>query len=590
MKLKQLGPYKLAKKIGRGGMGTVYAAVDVATGNRVAVKVLAPVLATEEGFRERFEGEIESLQQLSHPNIVQLFGFGEQASYLYYAMELVEGSSLEEELVKGRRFQWRDVCHITLDLCRALKLAHDHGIIHRDIKPANLLWTPEGQVKLTDFGIARLFGNTGLTSDGGVLGTAEYMAPEQADGRPVTHHCDLYSLGGVMYALLAGRPPFRSKSMLEMLQMQRYSQPKGVCHYAPDTPVEMEEIISQLLEKDPQKRFPNALMVARQLEAMERGLSLQTERELKMATSDTDGFEIKPHSVGGSAASMGDTLDITEVVPPPDQTQDTLDQNANTKSPHTDSPHQETRSDQFTTASEAKEKIELLQRDKHPLIALPTWILAIALACTALAVWYFLQPPPADQLHKTIAGASRGDEQQLLEIENELTAFLKHYPDDPRAQSVREIRQQLEIFKLERRAKSQARFLNKRYPESPIGPEYQAAIELADSAPEKAAERLQSLIALYQYPGQPPSISVFLDAANKQLPQIERRVEELEQSNLPLLEQRLQEALDAFPQNPETTRDICRAIVVLYREKPWAEGVVSRAEEMLRRLNRPSAP
>lgn len=596
MKLEQLGPYKLEKKLGRGGMGTVYAAVDVTTGNRVAVKVLAPVLATEEGFRERFEGEIESLQQLNHPNIVQLFGFGEQASYLYYAMELVEGSSLEEELIKGRRFQWRDVCHIALDLCRALKIAHDHGIIHRDIKPANLLWTSEGQVKLTDFGIARLFGNTGLTTDGGVLGTAEYMAPEQAGGRPVTHRCDLYSLGGVMYALLAGRPPFRSKSMLEMLQMQRYSEPKGVCHYAPDTPVEMEEIISQLLEKDPQKRFPNALMVARRLEAMERGLSLRTERELQMATSDTDGFEIKPYGVESSAAGMGDTLDITEVVPPSDQTQDgvTVDQSGGTKSPHIASlesaTDQETGSDQFMTASEAKQQIESLHRRKNPLIALPTWILAISLACTVAVVWYFLQPPTADRLYEQIARASHGDERQLLEIENGLTAFLKHYPDDPRSQSVRDIQQQLQILHLERRAKSQARLLNKRYPASPIGPEYLAAIELADSAPEKAAARLHSLIALYHQPGQPPSISVFLDAAKKQLPQIERQVKERAKATLPLLEQRVQKALDAFPQNPETTREICRAIVVLYRDKPWAEDVVFRAQEMLRRLNQSAAP
>ncbi|NIP87375.1 MAG: protein kinase, partial [Planctomycetales bacterium] len=117
--------------------------------------------------------------------------------------------------------------------------------IHRDIKPGNLLWGSDSVIKLTDFGIARLFGNTGLTSEGGVLGTAEYMAPEQADGRRVTHHCDLYSLGGVLYALLAGRPPFQAKSMLEMLQMQRYSQPEPVRRYAHEAPAELERIISQ---------------------------------------------------------------------------------------------------------------------------------------------------------------------------------------------------------------------------------------------------------------------------------------------------------------------------------------------------------
>ncbi len=136
-------------------------------------------------------------------------------------------------------------------------------MIHRDIKPANLLLSEDGQIKLSDFGIARLFGNTRLTSDGGVLGTAEYMAPEQADGRVVTDRCDQYSLGGVMYALLAGRPPFRAGTLLEMLQLQRYAEPEPVRRYAPGTPVELDQIIRQLLEKDPQRRFANALILGR---------------------------------------------------------------------------------------------------------------------------------------------------------------------------------------------------------------------------------------------------------------------------------------------------------------------------------------
>ncbi len=211
MQLTHLGPYEIEKPLGKGGMGSVYAAIDSQTGQRVAIKALAPQLAMAEGFRERFEAEIESLKTLRHDGIVRLYGYGEQDGVLFYSMELVDGISLEDELKAGRRFNWREVTNIAIQLSLALKHAHDHGIIHRDIKPANILLSGEEQVKLADFGIARLFGTTSLTTAGGVLGTADYMSPEQADGRPVTARCDQYSLGGVMYALLAGRPPFREE-------------------------------------------------------------------------------------------------------------------------------------------------------------------------------------------------------------------------------------------------------------------------------------------------------------------------------------------------------------------------------------------
>jgi serine/threonine-protein kinase len=128
-------------------------------------------------------------------------------------MELIDGTSLEDELRAGRRFEWAEVKEIAVQVCAALKHAHDRGVVHRDIKPANLLLARDGKVKLSDFGIAKLFGSTGATGVGGVLGTAEYMAPEQADGRPVGHRGDLYSLGAVLYTLLAGRPPFVAKSV-----------------------------------------------------------------------------------------------------------------------------------------------------------------------------------------------------------------------------------------------------------------------------------------------------------------------------------------------------------------------------------------
>ncbi len=236
MDFDQLGPYKIGPRLGKGGMGSVYRGRNVETNQEAAIKALAPQLATSEGFRERFEAEIESLETLRHEGIVRLYGYGEEDGTLFYAMELVDGRSLEEELKAGRRFNWREVVDIAIQVCRALKHAHDHGIIHRDIKPANILLDQNERVKLADFGIARLFGSTQLTMAGGVLGTADYMSPEQAEGRPVTDRCDQYSLGCVMYALLAGRPPFQAKSLPEMLQLQRFAEAEPVRRYAPEAP------------------------------------------------------------------------------------------------------------------------------------------------------------------------------------------------------------------------------------------------------------------------------------------------------------------------------------------------------------------
>jgi serine/threonine-protein kinase len=282
MSIERLGPYEILRRLGRGGMGTVYEGVNLETGETAAVKLLSLGLAQESGFRQRFEAEIETLRKLNHPNIVRLFGFGEQDDQLFYAMELVRGSSIEDHLGQGRRFDWREAVHIAVETCHALRHAHDRGVVHRDIKPGNLLLTDEGHVKLSDFGIARLFGNVRLTGPGSVLGTAEYMAPEQAEARPVDHRADLYSLGAVVYVLLARRPLFSGKSFAEIVQQQRFERPAPLRQHAADVPAELEQIVAQLLDKEPERRIPNAAVLARRLETMERALTLAraTEEEL----------------------------------------------------------------------------------------------------------------------------------------------------------------------------------------------------------------------------------------------------------------------------------------------------------------------
>ena len=166
MALEKLGPYRIGEPLGRGGMGTVYRGLNKDTNEAAAIKVLSSVLATDEAFRARFEAEIETLKTLKHPNIVQLYGYGEQNGHIFFAMELVDGTSLEEEIQNGRRFHWRETIRIGIEICRALKHAHDCGVIHRDLKPANLLVGRDNHVKLTDFGIAKLFGHTQMTAMG----------------------------------------------------------------------------------------------------------------------------------------------------------------------------------------------------------------------------------------------------------------------------------------------------------------------------------------------------------------------------------------------------------------------------------------
>jgi len=282
-----LGPYEIRSRLGRGGMGAVYEAVDTFTGDTVAVKVLASHLADDPGLRARFESEIEALKSLRHPGIVRLLAFGSQDDQPFFAMELVRGRSLEQVLRAGRRFPWRDTVSLALEITGALKAAHDHGIVHRDMKPANLLLLdaptpvdrPAGAtgdasvravtVKLADFGIARIFGSVGHTAMGSVVGTAEYMAPEQASGRPIDHRADLYCLGLVMFAMLAGGPPFRGTQLLDVIDKQRRVIPPRVSTLVADVPPELDELIARLLAKDPAQRPASALALARLLAAIE---------------------------------------------------------------------------------------------------------------------------------------------------------------------------------------------------------------------------------------------------------------------------------------------------------------------------------
>ncbi len=304
----RVGPYLIDRRLGAGGMGTVYLGHHEQTGNQVAVKVLAPSLAREEGLVARFMREIDSLQKLKNPHVVELYDQGVDGNMHYYAMEYVEGETLTARLRREKRLPWREVVELSIQICIALKAAHDAGIIHRDLKPSNLLLAPDGEIKLTDFGVAQVFAGSKLTVTGGIIGTAEYMSPEQGQGRRITKRSDLYSLGAVMYVMLTGRPPFSGKTTLDVIHKHTYSQFDRPRLRVPDIPHWLDDIVCQLMEKDPEKRFADAYVVNRKLQELLRKVELSsTDVTLDNVSTSADAptVDVASGQRVGSARGMG---------------------------------------------------------------------------------------------------------------------------------------------------------------------------------------------------------------------------------------------------------------------------------------------
>ena len=272
-----LGPYRILETIGRGGMGRIFRAQHAKSGEIVAVKLIADNVADDPNFRRRFDDEIVALTRLKHPNIVWVIGCGEEQGHLFYSMELVEGETLQERLRRERKLDWQTTVDLAIDICSALKFAHNFGVIHRDLKPSNLIFNSQGKVKIVDFGIAKLFGNTEQTVAGSVLGTADYMAPEQASGSEVTELTDLYALGNVLYACFAGHPPFKNRSLTGLIDSVRNETPRRIEELNPDVPLEIAELIHDLLGKTPRERPRTALAVMNRLMAIREGLRRTTQ-------------------------------------------------------------------------------------------------------------------------------------------------------------------------------------------------------------------------------------------------------------------------------------------------------------------------
>jgi ABC-type branched-subunit amino acid transport system substrate-binding protein/predicted Ser/Thr protein kinase len=252
---KQLGKYQIQAALGKGGMGMVYIGYDPLLDRKVAIKVLAPHLVWEEGFVERFLREARAAARIKHPNIVTVYDVGQEQEQFYFVMEYLEGKTLADHIRQRGPLPPEEVLSILHPLADALDYAHQHGLVHRDIKPANIIVGDRLRVTLTDFGIARAAQETRLTTTGTIMGTPEYMSPEQAWGEEVDHQTDLYSLAVVAYEMLSGKVPFSGTTPHAVLYKQIHEPPPPIRESQPDLPASVETVLSRALDKEPGKRY-----------------------------------------------------------------------------------------------------------------------------------------------------------------------------------------------------------------------------------------------------------------------------------------------------------------------------------------------
>jgi serine/threonine-protein kinase len=603
---EQLGPYRVERKIGRGGMGTVYYGVHRQSGDEAAVKVLTAGLAAEEGFQSRFNAEIETLKKLDHPNIVRLLGYGEQSGFLFYAMEFVEGRSLQDELSAGRRFQWREVTRIAIDVCRALKHAHDAGVIHRDLKPANLLMDKDDHVKLSDFGIARLFGSTHLTSTGGVMGTADYMSPEQAEGQRVDVRSDLYSLGSVLYALLAGKPPFTADSLPKVLDKLRFADAVPVGQRADDVPQELERIITQLLSKDPQQRIPTAVALAKRLEAMLHALTVRADDEsaeceaadevetdrhefvVRDPEAETDGHDPVPPSIATRETIAAPAQETPDEPPPIDSQSDEPADGAigvETEPTRPDEANNEAPANRFTTLEEDRRE-QSRQQETAAHDPRHWWKLTVPVVLLGLIVWLVLaalRPPSADTLFNKISRtADDGGAESLLLIETDIDAFLNRFPDDERAAQVRDWDEEIELYRLARRLERRAEGRRGSTPLTAVERAYLEAIEHRVRMPELTVGKLEAVIAVFDAPTVTDERERrCVELAHRELNRLREEIDKWSPEHLKSILARLDHADAIEVAQPDTARRIRSGVVELFGNKPWAAEAVARARRGL---------
>ena len=298
------GRYELSTQVARGGTAQVYLARDLLLDRPVALKVLFPELSSDHTFVERFRREAQAAANLSHPNIVPVFDWGQSDSTYFIVMEYVDGEALSSIIKSQAPLDQSQAASITSDIAKALSYAHRHGVVHRDVKPGNVLITSDGQVKVTDFGIARAMGSDEqVTQTGLVMGTATYFSPEQAQGLDVDGRSDIYSLGVVLYEMLTGKPPFSGENPVSIAYQHVRETPTPPRSVNPSISASLEAIVSQAMAKLPAERYQSADEFRADLDRFVRGQTVLARPPSEVTSSQQ--ATIVQQTVAGSPPSIG---------------------------------------------------------------------------------------------------------------------------------------------------------------------------------------------------------------------------------------------------------------------------------------------
>jgi len=636
--LEKLGPFKIGRVLGRGGMGAVYEGIHATDNSVVAIKVQPDPLDEDREVRVRFETEIETLKRLHHPNIVRLSGFGAEQGQLYYVMECVEGPSLQQELRKKRLFQWYEAAKIGLEICQALRHAHDRGVIHRDIKPANILLDQEGNVKLSDFGIARFFGAQQITDMHSVVGTLEYMSPEQALANPINSSTDLYSLGCVLYALLTGKPPFPARSLPELLRKHKTASPTPIRSVRDDVPDELGYIIMDLLQIRAEDRPRNAFLVMKRLQSLVQAL-IGDPAEIKVLPTPPEILKQQDHDPvsprlpvaehdSGSVIDLGKITNIEtdaasdRAVPlPQTDTVTSLSSHRSDDVPHdefllSNGPTQHFTKGKPTTSSVTAsplpdtpvrftavttKNLDPFEEENHtsrPIFSLPMVLTSTMLLLIGLTVYYLIKPLPPDVWYARITAAIREIEladgsslAQLISAQKDIRDFLSKYDDHPLAEQVRTYQDKLELSEHERRLERRMQFSALRSL-SPVERTYVNILTSSPSDPEQMIDKLRAFIAVFQTARSPVEsakphrltsspVEICVELARRRLKKLEQDVDEINADQQQVIRRRLDEAADRDASDPVRAEEIRRGIIELYQNYRWAKELVEEARQLL---------